>query len=216
MTILEFPPLEDADENGILAVGGDLEVESLLLAYKSGIFPWPIQNLIVWFSPPKRTVLFMDEVHISKSLQKELKRGKFSFAIDRAFEEVIMACAEFKERQGQRGTWINSDIVQAYSTFHKAGYAHSIECYEGENLVGGLYGVSIGHMFAGESMFHRKSNTSKLSLCYLLDYLRPKGVKWIDCQVMTPLLRSFGAREIERDEFLKLLDSAVKKKIKLF
>lgn len=219
MAIVEFPALKWANEDGLLAVGGDLEVESLLLAYRSGIFPWPIfdSNLITWFSPKKRAVLFLKDFHISRSLRAVRRRSSCSFAIDKDFAQVINECAKLDNRDKELGTWITPSIIDAYIALHSAGYAHSIECYEGEVLlVGGLYGVSIGSMFAGESMFFRRSGASKLSFCFLVDYLLEKGVEWIDCQQMTPLLKSFGAVEIDRDVFVDLLNDAANRQMELF
>lgn len=212
MTILEFPPLSEADENGLLAVGGDLEPESLLLAYSSGIFPWPINSkILAWFSPPQRALLFLNEFHVSRSLAKEQKKTCYSFAVDRNFEKVIELCAAAKNRSQQSGagTWITKEMRRAYLELHRLGFAHSVECYKDGRLIGGLYGVAIGKMFAGESMFHTESNGSKLSLAYLVEHLRKQKVAWIDCQVSTPFLRSMGAREVPRDEFVKLLRTAL-------
>jgi len=217
MAILSFPPFETASPEGILAVGGDLDVDSLLLAYKNGIFPWPIdERLLTWFAPPKRAITWLKDFHIPKSLKKERRRPGWSFTVDRNFAEVIHSCAELKNRRAQAGTWITKDIIRAYLELHRYGYAHSIECYYENNLVGGLYGVAIGGMFAGESMFYRRPNASKLALCFLVDKLRAKGVEWFDCQVMTPLLKRFGAIEVERDQFMKLLKKAVQQEITLF
>lgn len=217
MTILAFPPLEDADEHGLLAIGGDLEIDSLLLAYRSGIFPWPLdEETLAWFSPEKRTVLFLDQIHISQSLKKAQRRSTFSFALDRNFESVVRHCAEVKNRGKQKGTWITPAIVDAYIDLHRAGFCHSAECYEKEELVGGLYGVSIGAMFAGESMFYRRPNASKLAFVFLCEHLRKHEVKWIDCQVMTPFLSSFGAQEIPRKEFIKLLSHSLRRRVQAF
>ena len=217
MTILAFPPVDEADEHGLLAIGGDLEIDSLLLAYRSGIFPWPLdEETLAWFAPERRTVLFLDKLHIAQSLRKEQRRSKFTFAFNKNFEQVIEHCAEVKNRGKQRGTWITSDMIDAYCEFHRAGYCHSIECYEGEDLVGGLYGVSIGAMFAGESMFYRKPNASKLAFIYLCQYLSKRGLPWIDCQIMTPFLASFGAEEVSRAAFLKLLLEQTSRKLSVF
>src|SRR5690606_17061009 len=154
-----FPPVDRADEFGLLAIGGDLDVDSLLLAYRSGIFPWPIQNgLLTWFAPPRRAVLFLDEFHISKSLRRERRRKGCHVRTNTAFREVVEACADSSHRRNQRGTWINDDILEAYVALHKAGFAHSVEVYVEDRLIGGVYGVALGLMFAGESMFHRESN----------------------------------------------------------
>lgn len=215
MAIEAFPSLDEADEYGLLALGGDLEPESLLLAYRSGIFPWPLSpELLTWFSPPRRAVLYLNEVHISKSLAKLERRKSHDIRVDFDFEAVIRNCASSSQRKGK--TWITNDIMDAYCELHRLGYAHSIEYYEEDSLLGGLYGVSIGGMFAGESMFHKKANASKLCLMFLVQRLAQKGVSWIDCQQLTPLLRSFGAREIERAEFVAQLNLAVSRKIDLF
>lgn len=217
MTIAAFPDVEYADQHGLLAIGGDLEVDSLLLAYRSGIFPWPLdEDTLAWFAPPKRAVLFFDKLHTSRSLEREQRRGKFGFAVNRNFEGVIKACAETKNRKKQQGTWITKDIIRAYSALHAAGYAHSVEAYREGELVGGIYGVSIGAMFAGESMFYREPNASKLALLHLCELLKTRGATWMDCQVMTPHLLHFGAEEISRRKFTKLLDTAIQKNISLF
>lgn len=209
MPIKEFPPLEEAFEDGLLAIGGDLEVSSLLLAYKSGIFPWPHdEKNLLWFSPPTRAILFLDEIHISKTLIKERKKRDIKFFINRDFKRVITNCSTQK-RPGQKGTWINKKIVEGYTRFYEEGYAISFECYENDLLLGGGYGVTIGDYFSGESMFHLHPNGSKFALWMLSDYLRDKGILWIDCQVMTPLLESFGAIEIERNDYISLLNKAI-------
>ena len=217
MVIQAFPPVEQADEYGLLAFGGDLEVESLLLAYRNGIFPWPLDaRLLTWFAPSQRTILWLRDFHISRSLKKVINQSKFYFSIDRCFTEVIRACAATRRRKGQRGTWITSEMVKAYIALHQAGYAHSIEAWDENTLVGGLYGVSIGKMFAGESMFYVRNNASKLALCFLVDYLRERSVEWIDCQVMTPLFKHLGAIQIARDDFQVLLINAVDLPVRLF
>lgn len=217
MVIKRFPPVSDADENGLLAIGGDLEVESLLLAYRNGVFIWPvIEGVLTWFAPPKRAVLFLDEFYIPSSLRKLRRKANFSFKINCDFNAVILACAENVNRGRQGGTWITPEVVAAYKALHEAGYAASIECYQDEKLAGGLYGVVINGMFAGESMFYRVSNASKLALCFLVDYLREQGVPWIDCQVLTPLLESFGARELNREDFMETLQQELNRPVKLF
>ncbi len=211
MTIREFPPVEEADDDGLLAIGGDLEVESLLLAYGQGIFPWPTgeSKILPWFAPPRRAILRTSAFHLSRSLAKELRNGGFTFSIDTRFTEVILACAKAKNRPGQRGTWINRSMIAAYTKLHEAGYAHSVECLKDGALVGGLYGVSIGQLFTGESMFHAVPNASKLALHYLLQHVTSRGASWIDCQVPTPHLQSLGAEAVPRDEFMLLLRKAV-------
>jgi leucyl/phenylalanyl-tRNA---protein transferase len=218
MVVTSFPDVSEADDSGILAMGGNLKVESLLDSYRNGIFPWPIagDNLLLWFAPPKRAVLFFKDFHVSRRLRKTIKQGRYKFEINTSFEKVIRACASSNNRQGQKGTWILPEIISAYIDFFHAGFCHSIECYHNGKSVGGLYGVAIGKMFAGESMFHTESDGSKVSLCFLVDYLRKKGVEWIDCQQMTPLLASFGAKEIDRQVFMKMLKEAVNQDVRLF
>lgn len=212
MTILEFPPVHSADEQGLLAVGGDLDIDSLLLAYRSGVFPWPLnQEILTWFAPPERAVLFLEEFHIPRSLRKEMRRANYSFGFDKNFETVINSCAELKNRGSQSGTWITDAIVEAYIRLNRAGYCHSIECYHDDQLVGGLYGVSIGGMFAGESMFYRRPNASKLALAFAVEKFRAQGAQWIDCQVMTPHMQALGAQNVPRSEYMKLLRAALKR-----
>ena len=218
MVIEAFPPHDSADENGLLAIGGDLDVESLLLAYENGIFPWPIfeEDILAWFSPPQRALLFVDEVRVPRSLQKQLRRSRFEIRVNTEFHRVVGECAKLINRGRQKGTWINRDIINAYTELHAKGYAHSIECWERGELVGGLYGVSLGAMFAGESMFFRTSNASKFCLLFLIDYLRTNNVPWLDCQQQTPLLTQFGSREVPRKEFLRLLAIQLQKDVSLF
>jgi leucyl/phenylalanyl-tRNA--protein transferase len=210
MAILEFPPIETADEDGLLAVGGDLEPESLMLAYRSGIFPWPInEGLLAWFAPPERAVVFLEDLHISRSLHRELKRGRFATKIDTAFHHVITRCAEVKNRGEQDSTWIIPEMMEAYTTLYEMGIAHSFESYLGGELVGGMYGIQIGRFFAAESSFYRKTNASKVAMVALADYLQQQGITWFDCQVITPFSESFGAVEIPRSEFMSLLTEAM-------
>lgn len=210
-TVIEaFPPVELADEYGLLAVGGDLEVPSLLLAYRSGIFPWPIEGMkeIPWFSPPERFLLFFSELRLSRTLKKSLKTLPYTLTVNRAFDRVIAACSKAK-RKDQRGSWITSEMRKAYSDLHRAGYAQSVECWNGEELVGGLYGVGIGGMFAGESMFYVQPYASQFALAGLIELLESRGSTWLDCQQETPFFARFGARSVERDEFLTLLRSQI-------
>ncbi len=217
MVIARFPPVDLADEYGILGVGGDVEVETLLNAYRSGIFLWPVkEGQLVWFAPPNRAILRLKDFIPSASLVKERKRSGYSFRINTAFEEVVAACAEWRNRKGQKGTWITADVIKGYTALHYAGHCHSVECYYKDLLVGGLYGVSIGHMFAGESMFHRRPNASKLALWFLIDYLKERGIEWIDCQNMTDFLKQLGAIEISRDEFMKMLKESLSNQMMLF
>ena len=210
MVIKAFPSIEEADNNGLLAVGGDTDVESLLLAYRSGIFPWPVyDDLLTWFAPPQRALLFVDEVHCSKSLTQFLKKNPYFIRINHAFPAVLEKCQEPTNRGSQGGTWITDTIAEGYLKLHEAGSAYSIESYLDDELVGGLYGVSIGAMVAGESMFYRKTNASKVCLLYLLSLLKESQIPWIDCQMETDNLKSFGAREVPREEFSILLEKQI-------
>ncbi len=203
-------------QGDVVAMGEDLRVETLREAYRKGIFPWPHDSLpLPWFSPRRRAVVFLDDLHVGRSLQKAAKRSTLTFTIDRDFRAVIRACAAMP-RPEQDGTWILPAIITAYIRLHDAGDAHSIEAWQGGELVGGLYGVDAGGVFTGESMFHLRSNASKLALLFLADHLRARGAKLIDCQVMTPHMRAVGAREIARGKFLDLLAEAQAKGEKLF
>lgn len=200
----------------IIAVGEDLSTETLRDAYRHGIFPWPHEDYpLPWFSPRRRTVLFFDELHVGRTLRKTMKRAPYTFTIDRDFPAVIRACAN-TPRGDDIGTWINDDIIRAYTRFHKAGDAHSIEAWDGDDLAGGLYGVDSGGVFTGESMFHEKTDASKLALLFLIDHLRARGATWLDCQVMTPHMDALGAREIPRARFLDLLEEAQTARLRLF
>lgn len=209
MAILHFPPIETASPEGLLALGGDLEVESLKLAYENGIFPWPTEDYpLLWFAPPRRAILDFKDLKIPKRMQRELKAKAFQCTVDRNFPAVIRACAAGRTRK-THGTWINPMMIRAYIRFHEAGYAHSFECYRGERLVGGIYGVAIGKMFAGESMFFHESGASKAALLFAIEYLQTQGGKWMDIQMMTPLLRDLGAKEIPRKLFMERLALAL-------
>ncbi|MDQ1255617.1 MAG: leucyl/phenylalanyl-tRNA---protein transferase [Candidatus Hydrogenedentes bacterium] len=206
---LVFPLAEWATEEGLLAVGGDLSVERLLLAYSNGIFPWYSDgDPILWWSPDPRLVLFPNEFHLSRRLRRILRRGTFRITMDQAFQCVIEACAE-APRPGQDGTWITSEMIEAYCGLHRAGYAHSVECWVDDDLVGGLYGVSLGRCFFGESMFHRRADASKVAMAALTGQLQAWGFDLIDCQVVTPLLVSLGAREIPRAQFIECLREGI-------
>lgn len=204
--MLIFPSIELADDNGVLCIGGDLSSETLRAAYHQGIFPWPINEEfpVVWFAPPMRGVLLFDEFHIPKSVAKMLRREKYECRIDTAFEQVILHCANRLD-----GTWVTPDIIDAYTTLYREGIAHSVETYLNGELVGGLYGVSWGKHFCGESMFHLRSGASKAALVYLVEYLKSRGVTWIDIQNISPLFELFGAREIPRADFMTLLKSVI-------
>lgn len=198
-----FPPVTDALEDGLLAAGGDLCPERLLLAYKSGIFPWYNEDEPpLWWSPDPRFVLYPHELKISKSMQQLLRRGEYEVTSDTAFEQVIASCRD-TYRPGQGGTWIDEDITDAYTTLHKMGYAHSAEAWYNGQMAGGLYGIRLGSAFFGESMFSHRSNASKYAFIKWVQHLQADGVQIIDCQVYTPHLESLGARMIPRADFLR-------------
>jgi leucyl/phenylalanyl-tRNA--protein transferase len=201
-----FPPPGAAQPNGLLAAGGELTPSRLLDAYLQGIFPWSSPgDPVLWWSPDPRTVLFPAEFRLSRSLNKTLRRGDFRVRLDTAFSQVMDACASVP-RPGQDGTWITAGVKSAYGALHRAGWAHSVETWragaEGETLIGGLYGVAIGRMFYGESMFAHCANASKIAFAHLVRYLRQRGLELLDCQVRTKHLLSLGAREIPRAEFI--------------
>lgn len=202
----DFPDPELAMEepNGLLAIGGDLSAHRLVTAYHYGVFPWynPGQP-ILWWSPDPRAVLFPEHLKVSRSLGKTLRGGKYSVSLDRAFEDVVHACAA--PRNGVEGTWISTAMAQAYTRLHLLGVAHSAECWENGRLVGGLYGVALGRVFFGESMFYRRRDASKVAFAYLVQRLRQWGYALIDCQVSSDHMTSLGAIDIPRREFLNML-----------
>src|SRR5579884_1776659 len=199
----------------IIAIGEDLSTATLREAYRHGIFPWPHDELpLPWFSPRRRTLLFFDELHVGRSLRKSAKQSRFRFTIDAAFDRVIEACASVPRED--QGTWIGPDIILAYTRLHREGDAHSVEVWDGEELVGGLYGIDAGGAFTGESMFHLRTDASKLALLFLVEHLRARGSTWLDCQITTPHMRALGAREVPRAEFLDLLEEAQQSGRKLF
>lgn len=210
MVIERFPPVEAADEHGLLALGGNLEPASVILAYRSGIFPWPLdEETLAWFAPPERAVLFLDEFHVPKRLQRALKNRAFIQRVDHDFEGVIRRCAELRNRGEQDGTWITSEIVKAYTNLFHLGYCHCFETYLDDELVGGIYGIQIGGFFAAESSFFRVPNASKAAMCAMVEYLRSQNITWFDCQVLTPFSESFGAREMAREDYMNLLSDAL-------
>lgn len=206
---IAFPRPELATREGLLAVGGDLSVERLLLAYSLGIFPWfGDGDPILWWSPNPRLVLFPGDFHVSQRLRRLHRQRKYRVTLDTDFPKLIAACAD-QPRAGQDGTWITREMEEAYTDLHYAGFAHSVEVWDGPHLAGGLYGVSLGGCFFGESMVSRAPNTSKLALWTLVEQVRRWGFQFIDCQVHTPHLASLGAADIPRARFLKLLKAAV-------
>ncbi|NHF58705.1 leucyl/phenylalanyl-tRNA--protein transferase [Flavobacteriaceae bacterium TP-CH-4] len=202
---LEFPPVEHANAEGLLAVGGDLSPERLILAYQNGIFPWFNEDsLILWWSPDPRMVLFPSKIKISKSMRKVMRSGQFRLTKNTCFEQVLSHCATVK-RAGQQGTWITNDMKKAYIALHEKGLACSFEVWEGDRLVGGLYGIDLGHVFCGESMFSLVDNASKFAFIKLAQELEQREYELIDCQLYTEHLASLGAEEMPRTTFLSYL-----------
>ncbi len=207
---LRFPDPRRADAEGLVAIGGDLSPERLLLAYRSGIFPWTVHP-VTWWSPGMRGIFDWDKFHIPRSLLRVLRKPIFEVTIDRAFREVMQGCAE--SAPGRRSTWISPEFIEAYTRLHQAGQAHSVECWQQKQLVGGIYGVHVGGLFAGESMFHRTSNASKVALVALVAHLRERGFSLFDVQMVTDATLAFGAIELPRDEYLERLAKAVVKEV---
>ncbi|MGC2063044.1 MAG: leucyl/phenylalanyl-tRNA--protein transferase [Thermodesulfovibrionales bacterium] len=204
-----FPPPELAEPDGLLAVGGDLSPGRIICAYSGGIFPWySEESPILWWSPDPRLVLFPRELKISRSLRQVIRRGEYRVTIDEAFEGVISNCAT-AQRGNDEGTWITDDMIQAYCLLHKKGYAHSVESWYGDELAGGLYGISLGRIFFGESMFANRTDASKVAFATIVGRLDAAGFFLIDCQVKTRHLQSFGAREIAGSEFRDILRRSV-------
>lgn len=204
---LWFPDPKQTHESGIIAVGGDLSVDRLLLAYHNGIFPWFNEDdPILWWCPEQRMVLFPDNLHISKSMRPLLNQNRYTVTFNEAFGDVVNACATIK-RKGQKGTWITEQMIAAYNSLHKKNIAQSVEVWEENNLVGGLYGVYLKEqgVFCGESMFARKSNASKFAFIKMIEHFKTKGLRLVDCQIHTDHLESLGAQLIERDVFLSYL-----------
>ncbi|MFD1603814.1 leucyl/phenylalanyl-tRNA--protein transferase [Flavobacterium artemisiae] len=202
---LYFPPVSEADQEGILAVGGDLSPERLKLAYERGIFPWFNEGEpILWWAPDPRMVLFLDELVVSKSMRNVLNRKLFTVTFNESFKEVILNCQNI-QRDGQDGTWISDDIVASYCELNRQGFAKSVEVWQDDVLVGGLYGIDLGHVFCGESMFSKVSNASKVAFIALVEHLRKENYKLLDCQVYNPHLDSLGCREIDREDFMSIL-----------
>ncbi len=203
-----FPDPAEALDEGVLAISDDLRVERLLEAYSFGIFPWPQHGMpTLWFSPPERGVIDFKDFSVPQSVQKFIRKADFTISFNRAFAKVIEACAVAR-RARQKGTWITPSLLKAYIEFHRAGYAHSLEVWSGTELAGGLYGVYVGGVFCGESMFFLKPNASKFALVKLVEFLAARGMTWMDIQMVTPLSKMFGGRYISREEFLQRLEKA--------
>lgn len=205
---VKFPDPSEAGPEGVLAVSHEIGVDFLIPAYRSGIFPWPVEKRsILWFAPEKRAVLDFKDLHVPRRLARDFGRADFHFEVNTHFEDVIRECAS-QPRKGQGGTWITPKLLAAYLDFHKEGYAMSFEALDdGGTLAGGLYGVLMGRYFSGESMFHKRTGASKFALLKTVEWLEGRGLTWLDAQVMTPLLAGFGAHEISRAEFMDRLSS---------
>jgi leucyl/phenylalanyl-tRNA---protein transferase len=195
-------------ENGLVAIGGDFSVPRLLLAYRQGIFPWT-DDPITWWSPEPRAIFELDRFATPRRLRKVMARGLFRVTVDQAFRAVMEGCAE--PTPGRETTWISPEFIRAYTRLYEAGHAHSVECWVGQGLAGGIYGVAVGRLFAGESMFHRASHASKVALCFLVDHLRKQGFALLDIQMLTPVTAQLGAVTIPRMEYLDRLATAVSK-----
>ncbi|HTN09306.1 leucyl/phenylalanyl-tRNA--protein transferase [Agriterribacter sp.] len=206
---LIFPPVHLAEPDGLLAMGGDLSTERLLLAYRNGIFPWYEGNVPLWWCPDPRFVLFPGNLKISKSMQQLIKKETFRVSINTSFKSVIRACKTSPRKQ-QQGTWITDEVEEAYCLLHEKGYAHSAEAWMGDELAGGLYGIRMGKVFFGESMFSRESNASKFAFTMYVQLLQQEGIELIDCQIYTAHLESLGAQMIPREIFMKKLNLLLK------
>lgn len=209
-----FPPVEEADEDGLLALGGKLDPEWLLDAYCHGIFPWPFgddSQPMAWWSPDPRGIMELDQLHISRRLRRTLRQGRFEVSCDRAFRAVVTACSVGPGRLG--GTWITPRMIEAYTQLHRLGFAHSVEVWLDNRLVGGTYGVSIRGLFAAESKFYRERDASKVALAYLIEHLRRRGCSLLDLQMVTPHTERLGAIEISREEYFERLAAALKKDV---
>lgn len=206
---LYFPPVEEASFEGVLAIGGDLSAERLLLAYRNGIFPWFNEDEpILWWAPPERMVVVPSLYKVPKSIRNLINRNLFQVTFNQNFKEVITNCQQV-ERPGQQGTWISDDIIASYTQLHELGFAQSVEVWQNGELVGGLYGVDLGHVFCGESMFSKVSNASKIAFVALIKELKERNYKLLDCQLHNDYLEQLGAFEISRETFMKVLKSAV-------
>jgi leucyl/phenylalanyl-tRNA--protein transferase len=207
---LAFPPVELADDDGLLAVGGDLSTDRLILAYRSGIFPWPSEGVpLAWWAPDPRFVLYPEAFHVPASLRRVVRKAPYRITFDRDFASVIRGCGT-APRPGQDGTWITPAMIRAYERLHAAGYAHSVEAWRGDTLAGGLYGVALGACFFGESMFTRAPDASKCAFVDLVRRLTARGCTLIDCQVPTDHLARFGANAVPRERFMRDLAAALR------
>jgi len=217
MAIIQFPDPRTASPEGIVAIGGDLHPESVLAAYRQGIFPWPVEKLpLLWFCPAERGVLDFAALHLPRSLARARRQAPLRFTLDRAFASVIRGCAD-TPRPGQHGTWITPAVITAYCRLHDMGMAHSVEAWsEDGSLVGGAYGVDVDGAFAAESMFYRYPNASKLCILHLIGHLRSRGLDWIDVQTLTPHMARLGARLVPRDRFLERLQHTRGRGLQLF
>ena len=215
--LIRFPNPSDATNEGLVAAGGDLETDTLLEAYRQGIFPWPVAGIkpMLWFCPPERAILDFKRLHVARSLAKISKRAPFRLSIDEDFAAGISACAA-TPRAHERGTWITRQMIRAYCRFHEEGHAHSVEAWEGTELVGGLYGVDVDGVFTGESMFYRRPYASKLALLFLIEHLAARGLDWIDIQVLTPHMEALGAHVISREAFLRRLSATRQRGLRIF
>lgn len=204
---LYFPPVDETSYEGVLAIGGDLSVERLLLAYRNGIFPWFNEDEpILWWAPPERMVVAPSIYKVSKSIRNLLNQNKFKVTFNQNFSEVILGCQQIA-RPGEDGTWLSDDFVESYTKLHQMGIAKSVEVWQGDELVGGLYGVDLGHIFCGESMFSKVPNASKIAFVTLIKYLKENNYKLLDCQVHNDHLEKLGAIEISREVFMRVLKS---------
>ena len=216
MSPIRFPDPRFSTPEGIVAFGGELTPDNLTEAYSRGIFPWPIEGLpLTWFCPPRRAILEFKRLHIPRSLALAQRKAKFRFTIDRDFSAVIKACSTITRPQ-EAGTWITQEMIEAYCGLNHAGGAHSVEAWDGDQLVGGIYGVDAGGVFGGKSMFHLQPNASKLALLFLFEHLKSKGSTWMDIQVMSPHMQTLGAIEITRHRFLNRLAVEQQNGLKLF
>lgn len=206
-----FPSPDSASEEGLVAVGGEITTRRVLSAYRQGIFPWYSEDQpVLWWSPEPRSILYPEQIKISRSFKKTLRRNKLRITADTAFNDVIKACAGPRKQSPSGDTWITDEMMLTYNRLHQLGYCHSIEVWDEEELVGGLYGLSLGSAFFGESMFSHQTNASKLALVYLARFSESSGINFIDCQLPTDHLASMGAVNISRDEYLKILEMALK------